>query len=99
MNTINQTGITEDILAQIKTYGAMSAGIASVADLKEKLKLAAKKITKMRQKSAGALKQTIEKELSELGIAKVKFEARVEQDEFGVDGQDKVTFFISPQQF
>ena len=34
MNTINQTGITEDILAQIKTYGAMSAGIASVADLK-----------------------------------------------------------------
>jgi epoxyqueuosine reductase len=35
MNTINQTGITEDILAQIKTYGAMSAGIASVADLKD----------------------------------------------------------------
>ena len=35
MNTINQTGIAEDILAQIKTYGAMSAGIASVADLKD----------------------------------------------------------------
>jgi epoxyqueuosine reductase len=35
MNTINQGGIAEDILAQIKTYGAMSAGIASVADLKD----------------------------------------------------------------
>ncbi|MCK5081919.1 MAG: DNA repair protein RecN, partial [Candidatus Omnitrophica bacterium] len=50
----------------------------------------------VRQKAAGTLKQTIEKELSELGIAKVKFEARVERDEFGVDGQDAVTFFISP---
>jgi epoxyqueuosine reductase len=34
MKGINQTGITENILAQIKSYGAMSAGIASVADLK-----------------------------------------------------------------
>jgi epoxyqueuosine reductase len=32
---IERTGIAEDILAQIKTYGAMSAGIASVADLKD----------------------------------------------------------------
>ena len=30
MITIDQGGIAEDILAQIKTYGAMSAGIASV---------------------------------------------------------------------
>ena len=50
----------------------------------------------MRKKAAGILKQTIEKELSELGIAKVKFEARVEQSEFSSDGQDMVTFFISP---
>ena len=42
------------------------------------------------------MKQTIEKELSELGIAKVKFEARVEKGEFSYDGQDMVTFFISP---
>jgi epoxyqueuosine reductase len=35
MNTMNQTRIAEAILAQIETYGAMSAGIASVADLKD----------------------------------------------------------------
>ena len=64
--------------------------------LKKNLISEARKITKVRQKAAGTLKQTIEKELSELGIAKVKFEARVERDEFGVDGQDAVTFFISP---
>lgn len=64
--------------------------------LKKKLKLTAQKITKARQKTAGTLKQTIEKELSELGIAKVKFEARVERGEFGADGQDNVVFFISP---
>ncbi|MCK5178379.1 MAG: DNA repair protein RecN, partial [Candidatus Omnitrophica bacterium] len=64
--------------------------------LKKNLISEARKITKVRQKAAVALKQTIEKELSELGIAKVKFEARVEQSEFGNDGQDTITFFISP---
>ena len=64
--------------------------------LKKKLISEARKITKVRQKAAGTLKQTIEKELSELGIAKVKFQARVEQSEFNSDGQDMVTFFISP---
>jgi epoxyqueuosine reductase len=35
MNTFNQPEISEEIIAQIKTYGAMSAGIASVAELKD----------------------------------------------------------------
>jgi len=56
----------------------------------------AKQITKMRQKQAGALKKTIEKELSELGIASVKFEVRFEKAGVLPDGQDKVVFYISP---
>ena len=64
--------------------------------LEKKLKQAAQKLTKERKKSADILKRTIEKELSELGIAKVKFEARIESGEFSGDGRDDVTFFISP---
>jgi DNA repair protein RecN (Recombination protein N) len=65
-------------------------------DVEKRLRQVAQKITKERQKAAEGLKQTIEKELSELGIAKVKFEARVEPGELDTDGQDTVTFFISP---
>ncbi|MCK5012582.1 MAG: DNA repair protein RecN [Candidatus Omnitrophica bacterium] len=68
----------------------------ALESLKKKLISEAQKITKVRRKAAEALKETIEKELSQLGIAKVKFEARLQQDEFSIDGQDSVTFFISP---
>lgn len=56
----------------------------------------AKKITQKRQKFSISLRTTIEKELSELGIANVEFESRVEKSDFGLLGQDIVTFYISP---
>jgi len=56
----------------------------------------AQKITKSRQKAAEDLKITIEKELKELGILHVKFEARFEKVPFNADGHDKIVFFISP---
>jgi DNA repair protein RecN (Recombination protein N) len=65
-------------------------------DAEKQITRVAQKITAQRKKAAGALKQTIEKELSELGIAKVKFEARISQGNFHKDGCDGVTFFINP---
>ncbi|MBF0521767.1 MAG: DNA repair protein RecN [Candidatus Omnitrophica bacterium] len=73
------------------------------ADLKKEIQAAeaalvqiAKKMTKCRQKTAENLKTTIEKELSELGIIHVQFEARIDKVELGASGQDSVTFYISP---
>jgi len=57
---------------------------------------AAKKISERRVKTAQALKVTIEKELSELGIKKVKFDCRVGKTELNPDGYDSVEFYISP---
>jgi DNA repair protein RecN (Recombination protein N) len=42
------------------------------------------------------LETTIEKELTDLGIAHVEFEARVEKTELNPDGADSVSFYISP---
>ncbi len=67
-----------------------------IKDLEKQLKQCAKKITQKRKKAAVQLKQTIEKELSELGIAHVEFEARVESVELQTHGHDDVTFYISP---
>ncbi len=67
-----------------------------ITAVEKKLKQIAQKITKQRQKTAELLKETIEKELTELGIKHVQFEARVEPVEFHSHGQDKVTFYISP---
>jgi len=63
---------------------------------KKTLKQKAQKITKLRKKQALLLKDTIEKELSELGIVNVQFEARMEPTDFGADGLDEITFYISP---
>jgi len=64
--------------------------------LKKELTRAAQKITKQRKKTAKGLEITIEKELSELGIAHVKFEVRIVPVDFDAHGRDKVTFYISP---
>ena len=62
----------------------------------KELSLIASKITKNRQKAALDLKTTIEKELKELGILHVKFEARFEKIPFNAEGHDKIVFYISP---
>ena len=62
----------------------------------KKLKTIAQKMTERRKKTALSLKKTIEKELSELGIVHVQFECRVEPIELNPLGQDKATFYISP---
>ncbi len=64
--------------------------------LQAKLKQKAQKITLKRQKAAQTLKTTIEKELTELGMPKVKFEAKVTETEFNDRGADEVIFYISP---
>lgn len=63
---------------------------------RKSMKVKAAVITKQRRAAAAALKSTIEKELSELGIKHVRFEARVEPDDFNPKGADRVTFYISP---
>ncbi len=75
----------------------------SDADLREQLdasqkelKKLAQKLTAARKKSAGLLKETIEKELKDLGMDHISFEARIMPDEFYAMGADKVVFYISP---
>lgn len=67
-----------------------------IDEQKKDLSKIAAKITKKRQIAAVALKETIEKELKELGISHVSFEARLEKTDLHKDGQEKVVFFISP---
>ncbi len=67
-----------------------------LAQKEKELKKIAAKITPERQKTALSLQKTIEKELSELGIVHVQFESRIEKNELNRHGQDKVTFYISP---
>jgi DNA repair protein RecN (Recombination protein N) len=68
----------------------------AIGAIEKSMKTKAAVITKQRRAAAGSLKSTIEKELSELGIKHVRFEARVEPDGFNPDGADRVTFYISP---
>ncbi len=60
------------------------------------LKKIAQKLTTARKKSAELLKETIEKELKDLGIDHVLFEARIVPDDFHSNGCDQVIFYISP---
>ena len=62
----------------------------------EKLTVVAKQMTQVRKKTATQLEKTIENELIELGIAHVKFECRIEKMDLNPYGQDKITFYISP---
>jgi DNA repair protein RecN (Recombination protein N) len=60
------------------------------------LKGTAQKMTALRKTASAALKKTIEKELTELGITNVKFESRVEPETLNAHGHDRVIFYISP---
>jgi DNA repair protein RecN (Recombination protein N) len=75
----------------------------NTAELEKKLKASRKKVseaasilTSRRKKSAASLKKTIEKELEELGISKVRFECRVTETDLTAEGADRVVFYISP---
>ncbi|MCK5393087.1 MAG: DNA repair protein RecN [Candidatus Omnitrophica bacterium] len=60
------------------------------------LKIISKKLSLKRKNTAKILKKTIEVELKELGIKHIQFECRIEDTEINSCGQDKVTFYISP---
>lgn len=67
-----------------------------LSDAQKELKKLAQKLTTARKKSAELLKATIEKELKDLGIDHVLFEARILADDFHASGCDQVVFYISP---
>jgi len=69
---------------------------SKIASNEKELNSLAKKITDVRKQTAENLKQTIERELKELGISGVCFECRVEKTDLSPSGLDKVTLFISP---
>jgi len=69
---------------------------ASIKEIESYLAQVAKKITKSRKNTAENLKKIIEKELSELGIVHVRFEVRIEKTDLNPQGQDQVSFYISP---
>lgn len=77
----------EDSDAQLKV---------KISDSQKELAQTAQKITQKRKKTALSLKETIEKELIELGMPHVRFECRIEKAELNRHGQDTVTFYISP---
>jgi len=83
-----------DLIASIRRIGPLNDQRGII--LTKKITQIAQKITEARKKAARTLKKTIEQELSQLGIAKVKFEARVSQGNFHKDGRDDIAFFISP---
>ena len=67
-----------------------------INSLEKELRQSAQKITKKRKATADGLKETIEKELKELGIMHARFECKIEKAELNPDGQDRVIFYISP---
>ncbi len=62
----------------------------------EELRSLAGTCTLKRKQSAERLKKVIERELKDLGIPQVSFEARISQTDFHEDGRDKIIFYISP---
>ncbi len=81
----------------LKNFEHNDAELRSKIDGQAKeLQKIAQKMTKKRQAAAQDLKTTIERELKELGIHHVEFEVRFGKVEFHKDGQDAVTFYISP---
>jgi DNA repair protein RecN (Recombination protein N) len=65
-------------------------------EIENKLKQTAEKISKKRLSTASALKETVEKELKELGILHAKFSCEITKHDFGPDGFDLITFMLSP---
>lgn len=86
-----------------KKYDLLSDIEHNTADISKRITSATKeldqlaqKITSKRKKTAKGLKDTIEKELKELGIVHVQFECRIETSEMTRSGKDRVVFYISP---
>ena len=64
--------------------------------LQKELKKTADKMTSKRKKTSKFLKDTIEKELKELGIKNIQFEVKLDKIEFNNKGQDRIVFNMSP---
>ncbi|HQJ15854.1 MAG TPA: DNA repair protein RecN [Candidatus Omnitrophota bacterium] len=67
-----------------------------IAQTRDSLKSLSAALTKHRSKAGQLLKKTIEQELKELGIVHVKFDCRIEKNDFTEQGADSVVFYISP---
>ncbi len=81
----------------LENYSANTEQLKIDINNKEKeLKGIASKISSKRKKAAGSLKTTIEKELTDLGIKHVQFECRRTKSDLGINGFDKIVFYISP---
>jgi DNA repair protein RecN (Recombination protein N) len=70
--------------------------VSRISSVEKDLKKLAAKITSKRIKTAKDLKDVIEKELKDLGILHVEFECKVEKTELSSSGENKVSFYISP---
>ena len=68
----------------------------SIQNTKNKLKKIANNITKQRKITAKKLETTIKNELKELGFLHIEFEIKIENTELTKNGQNKITFYISP---
>lgn len=67
-----------------------------LSGLEQELSGIAAKMTSLRKKTARLLKETIEHELSELGIAKARFECRLQETTLNTQGADSAVFYLSP---
>lgn len=82
-------------LSDIELADMRSAELEKLlAKSKEKLALAAKKLTSARKKAADSLKNEIEKEFAFLEMDKVKFSAEINAKEFSADGADDMEFLV-----
>jgi len=83
-----------DILADLEHNDAVLKN--KIASNEKELNTLAQELTRVREQTADDLRKTIEQELKELGIAGVRFVISTEKKGLSPSGQDKVTFFISP---
>lgn len=67
-----------------------------LSGLEKELSVIAAKMTGLRKKTARLLKETIEHELSELGIAYARFECRLQKTALNAQGADSAVFYLSP---
>ncbi|MDD2703688.1 MAG: DNA repair protein RecN [Candidatus Omnitrophica bacterium] len=67
-----------------------------LSGIEKELENIAAQMTRLRKKTARLLKETIEKELSELGIPHARFECRMEKAPLNTEGADRVVFYLSP---
>ena len=84
-------------LERLRNLGADVARLkAEAAELERTLTKEGAEISAARRKCAGRLAAAVTKELKDLGFAKARFEVRVEADEPGSEGLDKVDYMFEP---